>query len=81
MKGLKLVQVFLREANPGQTSGRGVGCTFSAAAGSLKISAEDLATLEAEAGSKLRWEMTLYDQPLAFTAPGLEHGQIATVVE
>ena len=71
-----LVRILLREAKQGQTSGKVVACAVRAVVGSLKISAEELSYLEAEVGSKLRWRMTLDVEPLTFTAPGLDHGQM-----
>jgi uncharacterized protein (TIGR03437 family) len=72
------LRIFLREANEGQTSGWGVACAVRAAVGSLKISADELARMEAEIGSRLLWQMTLEVDPQTFTAPGLEHGQVTT---
>jgi uncharacterized protein (TIGR03437 family) len=70
------LQIDLREANPGQTSGNSIFCYLPASAGSITIGAGSIASLEAEAGSTLLWQMTLYPSPVNFTAPGLAHGQI-----
>lgn len=67
------LHISVREDNLGQTEGSGVFCSIPASAGELRVG---LASLEAEVGSKLQWQMTLQSSALRFTAPGLAHGQI-----
>jgi hypothetical protein len=66
------LQISLREANPGQTSGTSVSCFAPASSGSIQLHAPG----GAEAGSKLQWRVSLDGSPHVFTAPGLAHGQI-----
>ena len=73
-----ILQINVREANPGQTEGAGVFCSVPASQGGLTISSGILGSLGAESASELLWQMTLYASSPAFTAPGLEHGQITT---
>lgn len=73
-----LLQIWVREANPGQTEGNGVYCSVPASAGALTIRSGVLDSLGTEVGSRLLWGMTLYASSPPFTAPGLERGQIIT---
>ena len=75
-----VLQIGIRENNPGQTEGSGLFCVVPASAGELTIRSQDLGSLEAEAGSELLWRMTLQTPSLTFTAPGLDHGQITTSI-
>lgn len=75
-----VLQIEIRENNPGQTEGSGLFCVIPASQGELTIRSQDLGSLEAEPGSELLWRMTLQTPSLTFRAPGLDHGQITTSI-
>ena len=66
---------------PSDSAVKALSCRFEATDGSLKISAFDLAWLEASAGDSLLWQLRVEGAPHTFNTEGIDHGQISTLME
>jgi hypothetical protein len=66
---------------PSDSAVKALSCRFEATDGTLKISASDLAWLEASAGDSLLWQLRVESAPHTFNADGIDHGQISALME